>query len=64
MKRNGIFSKEDRLFVKFTDDTENEYKNTRGVIVLDKFGDLQEHKISNINFVDIGTWRLRKDNLI
>lgn len=64
IERNGVFSKEDRLFIKFTDNTENEYKNTRGAIVLNKFGNLQEHKISNVNFVDVGTWRLRKYNVL
>lgn len=64
IERNGIFSKEDRLFIKFTDNTENEYKNIRGNIILNKFGNLQEHKISNINFVNVGTWRLRKDNVL
>lgn len=64
IKRTGTFSKEDRLIVKFADGAKSVYKNIRSVIVLDKFGDLQEHKISNLNFVDVGTWRLREEKVI
>lgn len=64
VERKGIFSKEDRLLIRFTDNRENYYKNTTGKIILDKFGTLQEHKISNVNFIDIGTWRLRKNNIL
>lgn len=64
IKKMSLFSKEDILIIKFLNNEIKEFKNIRGTIVLDKFGELQKHKISNLKYIDVGTNALRINNYI
>ena len=61
IERKSVFSKEDILVVNFVSGEVEKYKNIRGTIILNKFGDLQEHKISNLKYINFGTNALRRD---
>lgn len=64
LERGKIFSKEDIATVTFVDGRDVKYKNIDGVVTLDKFGELQKHNISNLNYIDVGTHSLRKNNYL
>lgn len=62
--KRGLFSNEDIVSVTFHNDVTEKYKCILKTVHLQKFDQNLDFKTVNLNKIEVGTWKLRRDNLL